>query len=78
MINLNVLDLGYNDFNDTILEFVSEISSLRSLSFAHNGMKTSIDLNNKFTFMLDLLLQNNSPSIIEKERNSQTLRKRDR
>ncbi|XP_052176128.1 receptor-like protein 13 [Diospyros lotus] len=67
LINLEVLDLSYNQLNNTILEFVGEISSLRSLSLAYNDMGTSIDLNSKFTFMLDLLLQNNNPSRIEKE-----------
>ena len=59
LINFEVFDLSNNDFNDTILEFVGEISSLRSLSLASNYIGTSCDLNGKFTFMLYLLLQNN-------------------
>ncbi|XP_052198601.1 receptor-like protein 9b isoform X2 [Diospyros lotus] len=45
LINVEVLDLSENQFNDTILEFVGEISSLRSLSLALNWMEASIDLN---------------------------------
>ncbi|XP_052176639.1 receptor-like protein 13 [Diospyros lotus] len=45
LTNLKVLDLSDNQFNGTILKFVGEISSLRSLSLAYNDMGTSIDLN---------------------------------
>ena len=53
LINLEILDLSYNSFNSTILEFVGEISSLRSLYLGGNHMGTSINLNGEFTFMLD-------------------------
>ncbi|XP_052177300.1 receptor-like protein 13 isoform X2 [Diospyros lotus] len=45
LINLEDLDLSHNQFNDTILKFIGEISSLRSLSLALNLMGLSIDLN---------------------------------
>jgi len=43
------------------LDFVGEISSLRSLYLSSTYMFRTSDLNSKFNFVLDLLLLNNSP-----------------
>ena len=64
LTNLEVFDLSENDFNDTILEFVGEIPSLKSLSLVDNYMGSSIDLNSKFTFSMNLPLQNNKVHLL--------------
>ena len=62
LTNLKVLDLSHNQLNSTVLKFVGEILSLRSLYLSSTFMfGTTSDLNSKFNFMLDLLLPNNSP-----------------
>ncbi|KAJ6958597.1 hypothetical protein NC653_040295 [Populus alba x Populus x berolinensis] len=72
--NLEILNLEYNSFNNSILSFVEGLPSLKSLSLGYNRLEGLIDLKESLSSLEDLSLGSNNINKLVASRGPSNLR----